>query len=162
MESLLSQDIWVAAILGSIVTATLNSIYRRLSAIMVLAKHHSRQRIRVWYYKRVKRKLLRIQEAHCDPLVAQRELSRCATYHALFLASIALFPCVLISVLVAFPEVKAAITETMAICSIPIFAFEIPWVVKSKFLDDLTKYRKRKRERQTRGQQNDSMAAVAA
>lgn len=85
MESLLSQDIWVAAILGSIVTATLNSIYRRLSAIMVLAKHHSRQRIRVWYYKRVKRKLLRIQEAHCDPLVAQRELSRCATYHALFL-----------------------------------------------------------------------------
>lgn len=147
MESIISLDIVVAAVVGSIATATLNLAYRRFSTLMQYAKFHSVNWVRIWYLRRVKKRLLRIQEACGDALVAQRELSRCATYHLLFLAAIVLFPCLVMSAAYAMPEARASLIPTMVVCSLPVFAFEIPWVAKSKFLDDLTQYRRRKRTR---------------
>lgn len=69
--------------------------------------------------------------------MAQRELSRCATYHLLFLAAIVLFPCLVMSAVYAIPEERTSLITTMVVCFMPIFAFEVPWVAKSKFLDDL-------------------------
>lgn len=147
LDAVFSSEIWIAAAVGSISTAALNWGYRRISSLMQRAKSHSVKWIRVWYFRRVKRRLLMIQVACEDAIVAQRELSRCATYHTLFLASIVLFPCAVLAAAYAFPEARKDIVTTMIVCSVPIYAFEIPWMGKSKFLDDLTGYRKRKRDR---------------
>lgn len=147
MDTIVSLEVVVAAVVGSIAIATLNLACRHFSARMQRAKFHSVKWIRVWYFRRVKKRLLRIQDACEDALVAQRKLSRCATCHLLFLVAIILFPCLVMSAAYVMPEAQASLIPTMVVCSILIFAFEIPWVAKSKFLDDLTKYRKSTRSK---------------
>lgn len=159
MEVLLTLEFWLVTTIGGFISFALGKIYPKLVAAIQSVLRHSKSSARLWYYRRVKRKLLRIQEANRDELIAHRDVALSSAYHQLFIAAIAAFPFMVISALVLMPDLIGQVFWAMMICSVPIYAFELVWLSKSKFLDDLIRYRKRAQDRAARKMTNASMPA---
>ncbi|WP_079201165.1 hypothetical protein [Pseudomonas sp. CC6-YY-74] len=150
MEFFTNPSGWPAIFWALAVGTTIKAIGARLPALTAQWMGLAKGRLRLWYWRSCRKKLLRIKEANCDALLITREISRSAVYLTLFFVSVSMWLPLSLMILYIVPGAVSWPKLIIWIGALPIYFFEICWVVKSKFLDDLFLYRKRISQRGAR------------
>lgn len=147
MDALLTTQFWITTIIGSVLSLTISAAFPRVAMMMSSALKNSRATIRVWYYRRVKKKLIRIKTEVKNQTAANRTVAASAVALLLFILSITTYPLIVILALAIMPSIKEHLFWSMMALAIHIYVFEIAWIVNSKFLDDLVAYQARQDQR---------------
>ncbi|MEJ8317899.1 hypothetical protein [Pseudomonas oryzihabitans] len=147
MEILLSAQFWITTVIGAILSLFINAAFPRFAMMMSSALRNSRAVIRVWYYRRVKKKLIRIKAESENQTAANRTVATNAVALLLFILAISTYPFIVILAITIMPSMKDHLFWWMIGLSTHIYIFELSWVINSRFLDDLISYQARKQRR---------------
>lgn len=141
LESVLSTNNWIAAIIGVIVTSLMNWLYRYGLRRFPMVLNATWSGVRRWARARRKAHLLRVKAIRFDSMKINREIARSYAFLVLFLVGVMFYAISLLLVSKPSAETPALLVTWAFGLGIPMLSFELCWLLSSSRVDALLKSR---------------------
>lgn len=133
----------IAGFIGAIITLLMPRIGRRISNYWELIP----RALQRWRRKYFRWFIQRAQAIDRDPMLLQLEINRSGVYLALFWVCVLVWIFMSATLFVLVPAARDWPNLTIGLCTLPMYAFEFAWLLKSTQVDNVFKRRKRRAER---------------